>query len=405
MNNPKHLSDADLRKAFDAFMQISGELDQSYRNLEKRVSVLNGELASAKEASRREQDEKNRLAHRVNELIELLPGGVMVLDTDNRIKECNHAAETFFGQNLEGKDWIAVYLEECDEVPDSTGECHLKNGQVLTIKKVSLQHGDRLLLATDITDSHQHRVVQARRVRMERLGEMAACLAHQIRTPLSSATLYLSQLGHKSLDADDRLRLQVKLNDSLSHMANLVARILDVSRDRGVPEDEISIHLLMSGFENLIAPQLEQVKGVMSMSLPKEDYLVRADLEDLSGVLVNIGMNATQWAGVGARLSVEVRRTKRGCIEIVLSDNGPGIGAEVIEHIFDPFFTTRAAGNGLGLAVAANVVESLGGQIRARNLNIGGAEFSLELPATPAKDKGKRKEANDPQLVANEVAA
>lgn len=386
MNLPKQLSDTDLRKAFDAFMQISGELDQSYRKLEQRVADLTNELASAKEASRREKYEKHRLENRVNELIELLPGGVLVLDSANRIKECNRAAEVFFGPEIEGKDWIAVYLEECDEVPDSTGECHLKNGQILTIKKVELQHGDRLLLATDITESHQQRIVQARRVRMERLGEMAACLAHQIRTPLSSATLYLSQLGHRSLDSDDRVRLQGKLNDSLSHMANLVSRILDVSRDRGVPANDISLKKLMLGFDDLITPQLDQVGGSLDMSLPGEDYLVRADIEDLSGVLVNIGMNAAQWAGKGTRLEVEVRRTvQRGGVEILLRDNGPGISPEVIDHIFDPFFTTRAAGNGLGLAVAANVIESLGGQIRARNLDFGGAEFCIELPATPAE--------------------
>ena len=385
MNLPKQLSDTDLRKAFDAFMQISGELDQSYRKLEQRVSDLTNELASAKEASRREKHEKHRLENRVNELIELLPGGVLVLDSANRIKECNRAAEVFFGPEIEGKDWIAVYLEECDEVPDSAGECHLKNGQILTINKVELQHGDRLLLATDITESHQHRIVQARRVRMERLGEMAACLAHQIRTPLSSATLYLSQLGHRSLDSDDRTRLQGKLNDSLSHMANLVSKILDVSRDRGVPANDISLQKLMLGFEDLITPQLDQVGGNLHLSLPNQDYLVRADLEDLSGVLVNIGMNAAQWAGKGTRLAVEVRTKAASSVEILIQDNGPGINPEVIDHIFDPFFTTRAAGNGLGLAVAANVVESLGGQIRAKNLDFGGAEFCIELPATQAE--------------------
>ena len=100
----------------------------------------------------------------------------------------------------------------------------------------------------------------------------------------------------------------------------------------------------------------------------------------LLSALTNLGMNALQAMHGQGELLVFARQSDQQHIEIVVSDNGPGIAKDKLQHIFDPFFTTRADGTGLGLAVVRAIVHAHKGEIVVDSQAGEGTTFVLRLP-------------------------
>jgi two-component system NtrC family sensor kinase len=118
---------------------------------------------------------------------------------------------------------------------------------------------------------------------------------------------------------------------------------------------------------------------------------VVADFGQLRQAFVNIAMNGCEAMGRGGILRVATRE-RDGFVEVVLSDNGPGIPAERLQRIFDPFFTTKEKGTGLGLSVVYGVVQKHEGTIAVDSEVGRGTTFTIRLPI-PAQTVGTEAEA------------
>jgi len=114
-----------------------------------------------------------------------------------------------------------------------------------------------------------------------------------------------------------------------------------------------------------------------------QELRVRGDKENLTLVLMNVLLNAIQASPHGGvvtiRCTAETRRKQAYCA-MTVQDQGPGVPEELRERIFDPFFTTRDGGSGLGLSIAARIVDAHGGFIEVTNGSQGGAVFRIVLP-------------------------
>jgi two-component system sensor kinase FixL len=112
------------------------------------------------------------------------------------------------------------------------------------------------------------------------------------------------------------------------------------------------------------------------------DLFVRVDRIQIEQLLANLLLNACEALDGAADgwIELEVARKDREIV-LAITDNGPGLTAEALDHLFEPLFTTRPAGAGLGLAVAAVIAEAHGGRVRAENKAGGGARFEVVLPA------------------------
>jgi len=388
-----------LEKVFETFNRVSEELDTSYRVLQVRVSTLTQELAEARSQRLQELAEKERLANRLALLMRELPGGVVVVDGSGVITQANAAAENFFEQvggktrpvrvldtkqSLLGKAWPLLIAQASREggVSENSTELLLGNGRRLSVSRQPLPDAnEELILLTDMTRLHDLQETVSRDKRLSALGEMAARLAHQIRTPLSSALLYVSHLARPTASASERKRVSAKVVDSLRHMEGLVNSMLTFVRSGPVVFEGIELQSFAAEVLALTEPLVNQAGGVLTaeVALDGGAMTIEGDRDELLGAVLNLVNNAIEVSDKTLCLDIALS-TAAGALKITVADNGPGVSADIRERIFDPFFTTRVKGTGLGLAVVAMTVRSHGGNICLDTRADGATVFCLELP-------------------------
>lgn len=368
-----------LRDAFSTFSRVSAQLETSYRDLERQIAGLNAELGEARRAQAMQAEENRRLAERLAELIGALPGGVVVLDATATIVECNPAARELLGDPLVGEAWRNVAARALQSVSRLAGEFTLSNGRRVTLAERPLRASSgRIVLVTDITETSLVRELLERNKRLTSMGEMAAVLAHQVRTPLTAALLYASQVARKSLPGAERARFADKLIARLDDMERLVADMLAFTRGGGRPADEFSVSALMEQVAQCLEPRLARRARLTIRTLAPELKL-KGNAQALAGALLNLANNSLDAGSEALEVMIEARRGPGG-VELRVRDNGPGVPEELRQRIFEPFFTTRSRGTGLGLAVVKAVAEAHGGTVELEPMQTPGACFVMRFP-------------------------
>ena len=220
------------------------------------------------------------------------------------------------------------------------------------------------------------------------LGQFAAAIAHDIRTPLTSISLNVQILRRKlALSDDDREHLDIALEE-LGRLDASVAEILDFAKPMKLAQQSIDVGELLEDTARGLSPVLSE-KGVALRCEPDDELpAVHGDRQRLRQVLVNLVDNAANASNSGAAVTVRARpatATEPGArVAIEIVDHGRGIPADDLPRIFEPFFTTRPDGTGLGLAICHKVVRAHGGDIHVRSTVGGGSTFTILLPATSA---------------------
>lgn len=225
--------------------------------------------------------------------------------------------------------------------------------------------------------------VLSRHQRLAALGEMAATLAHQIRTPLSAALLYASNATNAALAPVRRDELLNRAIGCLHNLEQLVSDMLGFARGATASDAPVQLADISLAVRDA-AQALVRPGQRLSVTDSPSSAVVCGNREALIGAVLNLVSNALQAGGASAAVRVESRLDGR-MAEIRVLDNGPGIPPVLRQRIFEPFFTSRAEGTGLGLAVVRSVAEAHGGEIRVGNADgqdheFRGACFVLRLP-------------------------
>lgn len=164
-------SRAGLEQAFALFNQMSSQLSESYSLLEERVTELKGQLALVSAQRMEELAEKERLANRLQSLLDLLPGGVIVIDAHGVVREANPAALGLLGEPLVGMLWREVIARCFAPREDDGHEISLRDGRRLSIATRSLNgEPGQLILLNDLTDTRRLQEQLARHERLSALG-------------------------------------------------------------------------------------------------------------------------------------------------------------------------------------------------------------------------------------------
>jgi len=373
-----------LESAFETFNQIGEQLANSYGDLQQRVVSLTEELSQARRETLRQLAEKERVAARLEKLLQALPGGVLVLDEQGVILEANPGAVQLLGENPVNRSW--------DEIAASVfisgdRELQLQDGRWLSLSINTLEDGQgKILLLTDVSEARRLQDLVNQHQRLTALGEMAAGLAHQIRTPLASVLLYLSQLENLSLDDAIRLQFVAKTRERLRHMEQMINNMLAYVRGRSNAQECFSLKDVIVSLEQMLEIDLRSAGGQIYIHNQAQDVLIRGNADALLGALSNLAINAIQACDSEPRLLLSIARNPQGDTFIVLQDNGKGMESEVREKIFEPFFTTRSSGTGLGLAVVKAVVEGHGGTIDIQSSAGEGTRVMICLPAADGEN-------------------
>ena len=369
-----------LENAFQVFNQVSEQLAVSYSQLQERVFQLSRELAAARSERMRQLAETERLAHWMAQLLDALPAAVVVLDNSGVIQQFNPAAQTLFSDLVENGLWSDV--EETQFVSNQQGnEYRLISGRLVSLIRRSLHpEPGQILLMLDITTTRDLQERLERRQRLSAMGEMAAQLAHQIRTPLSSALLYTAHLARDDLSREQRERFSGHTRTRLSHMERQINQMLAFARGGRFKPRKVDLVPLLHELVQQLEPQaLENGLQLDLMDESGGQAEILGNPDALLGALVNLARNALEHVNPGGEIRIRLTRAAGGW-QLRFQDNGPGIPEELQERIFDPFFTTRTDGTGLGLAVVQDVVLSHQGQIRVQSKPEEGTCFILTLP-------------------------
>jgi two-component system, sensor histidine kinase FlrB len=361
----------ELQAAFRAFGSVSEQLSGAFDALRGQVAQLRADLGEANSG-------KERLAARLSALVKGLPGGVAVLDAQGVIVEINPAAALLLGEPLLGLPFSTVLGRAAVGTGASPDHTELRSGRFVNLARRELGAGGEVVLLTDVTESHLMQVFMARQQRLLTMGELAAGLAHQIRTPLATALLYASQMTLPDRTREDLSRCAEKTVGSLKQLDRLVNDMLAFAHG-GAARELVSVSALLEQVAQWLRPALG--RGMrLTIRTQAPNLTVRANAPSLVSAVLNLATNALQAARGELELELLARRADDGRAQIIVSDNGPGIPAHARERIFEPFFTTRAHGNGIGLSIVKSVVEAHNGSVRLAESGPG-ATFVIDLPA------------------------
>jgi len=387
---------AQLVAAFEQFGRLSDQLQQSYQELDNRAAQLTEQLASAQNERLKQLAEKEQLAHRLQSLLNALPAGVLLVDEQGVINTANPAAELFLEQKLIGKPWQRVYAQQV--LRHSEQDLYLNSGRILSLKRqplnaLSLDASDEkksgeIILLDDITEQRMLEGLADRQNRLAAMGQMAAGLAHQLRTPLASAVLYASQLNQFTADKPRENKAVDKIRTCMRYLEKLINDMLMYAKGGEFAEQKFQLNDLLVTFNARIENSIKENNAQLTIVSQMGNIQLTGSQDALVSVIINLVENASQACkkfndncanNEICKIEIEAYQQSDYLI-IAVRDNGPGLSAEEQEKIFEPFFTQREGGTGLGLAVAQSIVQAHHGDLLVRSQVGKGASFYICLP-------------------------
>lgn len=391
----EQLASEQLEVAFQMFNQMSQELTQSYGELEAQASQLASELAEARTDRIKQLAEKEMLASRLEALLNALPAAVIVLDDVNRVSQFNARASAMFGGDIQAQTWQSIAKQNFIRSVDGI---RLHDGCWVNISTRALQHntgntkenraGGKIILVTDVTEIHQLEASLNHQKRLTGLGEMVAGLAHQIRTPLSSALLYLSNINHPNAKSSDRQRYTDKASESLRHLERMVNDMLIFARGGVSDNERFTVAQLMQSFQHLLEPLFVEKKAQLCIDNKVPDMCLFGNSDSLLSAFQNLANNALEASEQNCHhdkscdliFSVSITALSDEAVEFCFKDNAGGMSNEIKSRVLEPFFTTRNTGTGLGLAVLNETVISHQGVLNIESQQGQGSCFTITLP-------------------------
>lgn len=376
----------DLKSAFDLFNEMSQQLTDSYFLLENRVAELNKELSTVADQRMQELAEKERIANRLENLLNFLPGGVVVLDSSGRISECNPAAVDLLGEPLRGQLWRDVIVRSFAPRQDDGHEVSLRDGRRISISTRNQGADGQIILLTDQTETRRLQSQLSRHERLSALGKMMSALAHQIRTPLSAAMLYAGHLCNSKLDDEKRHQFSEKICNRLNNIERQVQDMLVFAKGELPLNDVITLSELQQALAEAMEVPLMTTESICVWRNECPDHVIQCNREALIGALLNLVNNAIQAVERKAQLRITFTQTQTKKADdipqlmIAVCDGGPGIAPELLPTLGDLFVTTKAQGTGLGLAVVNAVARAHYGRFSLQSTQGQGTCASLYMP-------------------------
>ena len=225
-----------------------------------------------------------------------------------------------------------------------------------------------------------------RQEKLASLGVLAAGVAHEIRNPLTAIKARLftqqKQLAPGSPASEDAKVIDGEIN----RLERIVKEVLQFARPAAPKLAQTTALSVLREVRDLLAPQLERHGIALKLECPVDEKIA-ADSQQLKQVLINLIQNAADSIGRNGSVTLSVHSgTERlggkstPVVRLEVADTGKGIPPEVQKRLFDPFFSTKESGTGLGLPIAARIIEKHGGLLEFQTRPQRGTTFGIILP-------------------------
>lgn len=394
MNSQTASAEKQLENAFQLFNQFSEKLSNSYSGLECNVARLTKELAKERDERLLQLAEKELLAKRLEGLLDVLPAGILVIDSEDRVVQTNPVAREMLGLQSDsekgnGKQWKTIASESFVSAGNAL---RLKDGRWVNVSARSLgEYPGKVILISDVTETHKLETMLNRQQRLSSLGAMIASLAHQIRTPLSSALLFISGVNHPVNDEVQKRDFIEKAKDRLLHLERMINDMLMFAKGDVASAENINMVEFFSQLKSLVEPNYKLQKIELSVNENLKDITILANADALISAIQNLIDNAIEacmdnnnkdTGSIDAAIEIHAFLNNKNQVTIKIKDYGCGMSEEVKERAMEPFYTTRFSGTGLGLAVVNATVDRYNGELDLSTKQGEGTEFIIKFPCS-----------------------
>lgn len=380
-----------LKQAFASFDEAAGTLERSYQLLTARVQELNVELEASNLALRHSLQANEEIKDHLHAIMESLATGVLVTDSDARIMTVNRTAAVMLDVDrgvLLGRSLPAL-LTEWGYPRGESGEVVRKTRRLaVTLTDLRGAEGEaigRIAQFQDVTELKRLAEQVQRQQRLAAMGEMAARLAHEIRSPLGSIELFGSLLRQELSGDPARRQLAEHICTAVRATDHLIGNTLSFVSPRRPKWEPVALPRLIEEAVLLATPLIETHRVRVRTEGSHEGAMIQGDEGMVRQVVLNLTLNAVQAMPDGGDLLI-VTDMGGESVRLSVTDTGKGIVAADRPRLFDPFFTTRPGGTGLGLAIAHNSIVAHGGWIEVESEVGKGSTFTVVLP----KEKGEK---------------
>ena len=260
----------------------------------------------------------------------------------------------------------------------------LRNRQVLLERRMILKEAELEETGARLKETQK---AAARSQQLASLGRLAAGVAHEIRTPLTSLKLFLESVESEiEISPDYEEDFQVAMSQ-VKRMEATISRFLDFARPQDPIYSLLDVGELIEDALLVVGPKARQQETIIRKSISRLLPKFKGDKKQLGEALLNLLVNGLEAVASQGELSIIATLGKmqgedesRECVQIDVSDTGPGIVEENMVRLFDPFFTTKATGAGLGLAIVTSTIHRHGGEVMVQSTVGRGTTFSVLIP-------------------------
>ena len=284
---------------------------------------------------------------------------------------------------------VEVKTERTDEIGvlyGAFGEMagQLQHRQVMLERRMVLKEAELEETGARLKETQQ---AAARSQQLASLGRLAAGVAHEIRTPLTSLKLFLESVESDiEISPDYEEDFQVAMNQ-VKRMEATISRFLDFARPQDPLFSLLNVGELIEEALLVVGPRARQQETIVRKSISSLLPKIRGDRRQLGEALLNLMVNGLEAVAGQGELSVSANLAEmqtedglRSCVRIDISDTGSGIVEENMTRLFEPFFTTKATGAGLGLAIVTSTIQRHAGEVMVQSTVGQGTTFSVLVP-------------------------
>ena len=314
-------------------------------------------------------------------LLDSVPVGLLVLDNRGVVVFANSEANRIMGESVQEKTWLDVITQFFTPKGDDGYDLTLKNGRRIKLNTKPYNQGkSQLISLIDISDTRYYQERINHEERIYQMGEMASNLAHQIRTPLSSALIYSNLLLAEPQQAQESEKYKLKIIDGLKRIENQVKDVLLYSRRETLLNEQVDLAQLLDSIrsEYLDLEHSHHLRVELKVADDGSTPLLRGNRSALHGAFTNLINNAMEAQSTNCLVSISLI-TKNKKIILVIEDNGPGVSCGDPQKLLEPFFTTKSNGTGLGLSVVKSVITAHGGELFLSKSSLGGLKVCMEF--------------------------